>query len=112
MDGVLIQTEACPGFNSEQVDFHIARARRMRAEAMVGVLRTAGSWIARGVKFVFESVAAAHRRRMLTLQLDSMNDDRLKDIGLNRFDIDEFVNALEIKETANNGGGRNLCRVA
>ena len=111
MDGVLIQTEACPGFNSEQVDFHIARARRMRAEAW-GVFRTAGSWIARGVKFVFESVAAAHRRRVLTLQLDSMNDDRLKDIGLNRFDIDEFVNALEINETANNGGGRNLCRVA
>ena len=51
MDGVRIQTEACPGFNSEQVDFTSPAPGECEPKPWL-CFEDRRSWIARGVKFV------------------------------------------------------------
>ena len=68
----------------------------MQTEAIVLGLRFVGSKI----KHLADEIVDAHRRRALMLQLASMDESRLKDIGVLPGSIDEFVQALDRKVLA------------
>lgn len=81
----------------QAADEIVFKARRMRSKTIVQMLRLIG----RAVRHVTSEIVDAHKRRALALQLASMNDHQLKDIGVLRGSIDEFVGQITTKKPAN-----------
>ncbi len=80
-----------PTYEQRSVERLVAKARRMRAQAMADTIVAAGRGLARLALALVRMIRQWHERATLAAELYGMSDHDLADIGLSRCDVDAVV---------------------
>lgn len=81
----------------KEIEYHVARARLMRSMEVTRIAKAVFGSIFNGVKAAFETFKAYRVRRAAMVELISLDDRMLADLGLSRCDVRAAVAGMTIQ---------------